>query len=322
MKINKKRYVEFYRTMVKIRLFEQRISDLYARGLVPGLAHLSIGQEAVAVGACSVLREDDYINPTHRGHGQVIVKGAELKPMMAELFGKKTGYCKGKGGSMHIGYMDKGILGPNGIAGGQYPIATGVALSAKIRHTDQVILCFSGEGASNNGTFHEALNFASLHKLPVIYVLSNNGYQISLCQAKQQPIKDIAMRAAGYNMPGEVVDGNDVSAVYEATMKAVKRARSGKGPTLLECKTYRWRGHHEGDPNQGQRYRTKKEIESWKKKDPIKRLAKKLLADNILTKEQMDALEKDIIKEIDEAVEFADKSEYPTPDELYEDIYV
>ncbi|MBW1799959.1 MAG: thiamine pyrophosphate-dependent dehydrogenase E1 component subunit alpha [Deltaproteobacteria bacterium] len=322
MKIDKKTSIAFYTNMVRIRHFEQRIQDLYAKGLVPGLAHLSIGQEAVAVGACAVLREDDYINPTHRGHGQVIVKGADLKPMMAELFGKKTGYCKGKGGSMHIGYMEKGILGPNGIAGGQWPIATGVGLSAKIRRTDQVILCFGGDGASNNGTFHEALNFAALHKLPVIYILVNNGYQISLPQAKQHPIKDIAMRAAGYAMPGVVVDGNDVFAVYEATSKAVKRARAGKGPSLVECKTYRWRGHHEGDPNQGERYRTREEIERWKKKDPIKQMAGKLLADKILTKGKIAAIEKEVIKEIDEAVAFANESEFPTIEEMYEDIYV
>lgn len=322
MKIDKKTYIEFYTTMVKIRHFEQRISDLYARGLVPGLAHLSIGQEAIAVGAVAAIGEDDYINPTHRGHGQVIAKGANLKPMMAELFGKRTGYCKGKGGSMHIGYMEKGILGPNGIAGGQWPIAAGVALSAKIRRTDQVILCFGGDGASNNGTFHEALNFAALHKLPVIYVLVNNGYQISLPQAKQQPIKDIAMRAAGYAMPGVVVDGNDVFKVYEATLKAVKKARAGEGPSLIECKTYRWRGHHEGDPNQGERYRTREEIERWKKKDPIKRMAKKLLADKILTKGKMAAIERDVLKEIDEAVAFANESEFPTVEEMYEDVYV
>lgn len=192
--------------MLKIRLFEERIQDLYARGLVPGLAHLYIGQEAVAVGVCSTLRREDFITSTHRGHGHVIAKGAELKYMMAELFGKRTGYCKGKGGSMHLADMSMGILGANGIAGGGLPIAVGAGLSAKYRRTDQVVACFFGDGASNNGTFHESLNFASLHKLPVLFVCENNQYGISVSQKKHQPIQDIAIRATSYDMPGVVVE--------------------------------------------------------------------------------------------------------------------
>lgn len=314
--------LEFYRTMLRIRLFEERLQDLYARGLVPGLVHLSIGQEAVAAGVCAALKSDDFINPTHRGHGQVIAKGAELKPMMAELFGKKTGYCKGKGGSMHIGDIPRGILGPNGIAGSQLPISVGVALSAKWRGSGQVIACFFGEDASNSGSFHEALNFASLHKLPVVFVCENNGYGISVSQAQQMPIADVAIRAASYAMPGMVVDGNDVFAVYEAAKKAVKRARSGQGPTLLECKTYRWRGHHEGDPNQGARYRTKEEIEAWKAKCPIKRLEEKIIQEKMATKEDLEQIEAELLKEIDEAVVFASESEFPALSELYEDVYV
>ena len=322
MNIKKKTFLDLYTTMLKIRLFEERIVDLYARGLVPGLAHLYIGEEAVAAGVCAVLRQDDYITSTHRGHGHVIAKGADLKLMMAELFGKKTGYCKGKGGSMHIADMEIGILGANGIAGGGLPIAVGSGMSSKWRSTDQVTACFFGDGASNNGTFHESLNLASLHKLPVIFVCENNLYGISVNQKKHQPITDIAIRATSYDMPGLVVDGNDIREVYEAASKAVGRARAKEGPTLIECKTYRWRGHHEGDPNQGTRYRTKDEIGDWKKKDPIERLGKRLIADKLITKKKMDTVEKEISEEIDRAVAFANKSEFPALEELYEDVYI
>lgn len=322
MNIEKKAYLKLYTTMLKIRFFEERIVDLYARGLVPGLAHLYIGEEAVASGVCAVLRKDDYITSTHRGHGHVIAKGADIKFMMAELFGKKTGYCKGKGGSMHIADMEIGILGANGIAGGGLPIAVGSGMSAKWRSTDQVTVCFFGDGASNNGTFHESLNLASLYKLPIIFVCENNFYGISLGQKRHQPITDIAIRATAYDMPGVVVDGNDVLEVYEAALKAVGRARAKEGPTLIECKTYRWRGHHEGDPNQGSRYRTKEEIEGWKKKDPIERLGEKLIADKLSTKKKLSTVEKEIIEEIDRAVAFANKSEFPTLEELYVDVYI
>jgi pyruvate dehydrogenase E1 component alpha subunit len=320
MEISKEKLLGFYTTMVTIRLFEDRIVDLYARGLVPGLAHLYLGEEAVAAGACAVLREDDYITSTHRGHGHVIAKGADLKLMMAELFGKKTGYCKGKGGSMHIADMNIGILGANGIAGGGIPIATGAGLSIKLRKTDQVCACFFGDGSSNNGTFHESLNLASLHRLPVIFICENNQYGISVSQARHQAIKDIAVRATSYDMPGVIVDGNDVLDVYGAMSKAVRRARAGEGPTLIECKTYRWRGHHEGDPNQGRRYRTTEEIEGWKKKDPIPRFADKLLEEKVLTKKKMAAIEARIAEEIDQAVAYANESEFPSVDEMYEDV--
>lgn len=322
MKIGKATLLEFYTMMLKIRLFEERIVDLYARGMVPGLAHLYIGEEAVATGVCGALREDDYITSTHRGHGHVIAKGAELKPMMAELFGKKDGYCKGKGGSMHIADMEIGILGANGIAGGGPPIATGAGFSAKLRGTDQVTACFFGDDASNNGTFHESLNLASLHKLPVIFVCENNLYGISVGQEKHMPITDVAIRAHCYDMPGIVVDGNNVTQVFEEASKAVRRARAGEGPTLLECKTYRWRGHHEGDPNQGSRYRTKDEIEQWKKKDPILQFSEKLIQNKTATKKKLAAIEKQVMKEIDEAVEYSKESEFPAITELYDDIFV
>jgi acetoin:2,6-dichlorophenolindophenol oxidoreductase subunit alpha len=311
-----------YGTMVKIRLFEERVIDLYARGLIPGLAHLYIGEEAIAAGVCAALGEKDYITSTHRGHGHVIAKGANLKPMMAELFGKKTGYCKGKGGSMHIADMEIGILGANGIAGGGIPIAVGSGMSAKWRGTDQVTACFFGDDASNNGVFHESLNMAALYGLPVIFVCENNLYGISVGQKKQRLIDDIGIRATSYNIPGVTVDGNDVVEVYEASIRAVKRARAGEGPSLIECKTYRWRGHHEGDPNQGRRYRTTEEIETWKEKDPIKRMADKLIIDKLLTQKKMGDLRNQILEEIEAAVAFANESEFPAIEALYEDVYI
>lgn len=322
MPLSKEKLKSFYQTMQTIRIFEDRIVDLYARGQVPGLAHLYIGEEAVATGVCGALNEDDYITSTHRGHGHVIAKGAQLDPMMAELFGKKTGYCKGKGGSMHIADMDKGILGANGIAGGGLPIAIGAGWSAKWRKTSQVTACFFGDDSSSNGTFHESLNLASLHKLPVIFVCENNGYGISVSQAKCTPIKDIASRAVAYDMPGVVIDGNNVVEVFEAAEKAIKRARAGEGPTLIECKTYRWRGHHEGDPNQGARYRTKEEISEWKEKCPIGQFEMKLLKEKIATKKQLGDIVKKTEKAIDAAVTFAQESDYPSVEEMFEDILV
>lgn len=322
MKLSKDKQLALYTTMKTIRLFEERIADLYARGQVPGLVHLYIGEEAVAAGVCAALREDDYITSTHRGHGHVIAKGAELNPMMAELYGKKTGYCKGKGGSMHIADMTVGILGANGIAGGGLPIAVGAGWSAKWRGTDQVAVCFFGDGSSNNGTFHESLNLASVHRLPVIFVCENNLYGISVCQAKHQAITDVAVRATAYDMPGVVVDGNDVTAVFQAAEKAAKRARAGEGPTLVECKTYRWRGHHEGDPNQGARYRTREEIDVWKNKCPIERFARQLVRNRTATAKKLEAIDREITGRIDAAVAYAETSEFPAYEEMFEDVYV
>lgn len=322
MKLNKEKLVGLFETMQVIREFEERIVDLYARGMVPGLAHLYLGEEAVAAGVCAALKEDDYITSTHRGHGHVIAKGAELNLMMAELFGKKDGYCKGKGGSMHIADMEAGILGANGIAGGGLPIAVGAGWSAKWRKTKQVAVCFFGDASSNNGTFHESLNLAAVHKIPVIFVCENNTYGISVSQAKHQAITDISTRAIAYNMHGVTVDGNDVEAVYQAAEKAVKRARVGEGPTLIECKTYRWRGHHEGDPNQGERYRSKEEINSWKEKCPLKRLRARLVQSDPKLEKKLKAIEKKAVKLIDDAIEFAKASEFPPLEEMYEDVYV
>ncbi len=312
--------LEMYRQMTKIRFFEEKIVENYAKGLVPGLAHLYIGQEAVAVGVCSALEPSDYIASTHRGHGHCIAKGGELDKMMAELFGRKTGYCKGKGGSMHIAELDLGILGANGVVGGGIPIAVGAGLSSQLRNSDQVAVVFFGDGASNQGSFHEAMNMASNWKLPVVFVCENNLYGISVCQSTHQNIVDISVRAQGYDMPGETHFGNDVLEVYKATEKAVKKARKGDGPTLLEFKTYRWRGHHEGDPNQGCTYRERDEIEEWKKKCPLKNLEEQML-DKGVKQDEIDQIKTEIQQAIEDAVEFAVNSPFPEIEEAKEDIY-
>jgi TPP-dependent pyruvate/acetoin dehydrogenase alpha subunit len=313
---------EMLRKMFEIRKFEETIVDQYARGNVPGVTHLYIGEEAVAVGACMNLGPEDYITSTHRGHGHCIAKGGELKPMMAELFGKKTGYCKGKGGSMHIASFDKGILGAMGIVGSGVPIATGGGLGIKLQGLKRVVVCFFGDNASNTGASHEGLNLASVLKVPVVFICENNLYGISVPQHKHQAIKDIAIRAAGYNMPGVIVDGMDVVAVYEKVGKAVKRAREGGGPTLIECKTYRFRGHMEGDPNLGTRYRTKEEIETWVKRCPIKLFKERLVKERIMKEAEIQKLEEDVDRRIKEAFDYAKESPFPEIEEMYKDVFV
>jgi acetoin:2,6-dichlorophenolindophenol oxidoreductase subunit alpha len=321
MKRPKTMLMEMLKKMLEIRYFEEKVVDQYARGAVPGLAHLYIGEEAVAVGACANLTDADYITSTHRGHGHCLAKGGELKPMMAELFGKKTGYCKGKGGSMHIAAYEKGILGAMGIVGSGPPIAVGAALGIKKQKLDRVVICFFGDASSNEGTSHEAMNFASLHKLPVVFVCENNLYGISVAQHRHQAIKDIAVRAAGYDMPGVVVDGMNVIAVYEAVGKAVKEAKAGKGPSLVECKTYRFRGHFEGDPNQGTRYRTKEEMDAWRKRCPIEHLKKKLIREKIARPQEIDEIEEDVKRRVEEAFEYSKASPFPEPEETLEDLF-
>ena len=244
---DKKVLLEMFSTMTKIRLFESELQKFFAAGKIPGFVHLYLGEEAVATGACAALKQTDMITSTHRGHGHCLAKGGDLKLMMAEIYGRSTGYCKGKGGSMHIADFNIGILGANGIVGGGGPLAVGAAFSCQYKDTKGVCACFFGDGASNQGTTQESLNMASAWKLPVIFINENNGYGISCPQSKSMAITDIADRAAAYDMPGVVVDGNDVLAVYEAVTMAVERARKGQGPSLIECKTYRWRGHFEGD---------------------------------------------------------------------------
>ena len=304
--------------MLEIRFFEEKVFDLYAQNLVPGTIHLYLGEEAVAVGVCSLLRKDDYITSTHRGHGHCIAKGAELKRTMAEILGKKTGYCKGKGGSMHIADFSIGMLGATAVVGAGLPIAVGAGLSVKLRKTDQVVACFFGEGASNQGTFHESINMASIWKLPVIFVCENNLYAMGTRQSRVMAIENVADRAVAYGIPGVVVDGNDVLAVYETTQKAVERARKSEGPTLIECKTYRHKGHSRVDPA---KYRPKEEVEEWLAKDPIKRFKEKLLQTNTLTESEIQQIEKEVSDEIEEAVKFAMESPYPAPEEALEDIY-
>jgi len=308
-----------YKKMLLIRYFEEGIYQAYTHSWMPGLAHLYIGEEAVAVGACSALREDDYVLSTHRGHGHLIAKGGDIKLMMAEVMGKKAGYCKGKGGSMHICAPELGILGANGIVGGGIPIATGVGLSSKYKNDGRVTLCFFGDGASNQGSFHEGINLASTWSLPIVYICENNLYAISVHQRKAQNISNIATRATSYGIPGEVVDGNDVIAVYEATLTAVNRARTGKGPTLIEAKTYRWGGHHVGDP--GTAYRLEEEVVEWKKRCPIKRFETKLMQEKILNKEEIAEIKQEIRRKVDEAVQFARNASYPEKEEALEDVF-
>jgi pyruvate dehydrogenase E1 component alpha subunit len=307
-----------YEKMYAIRVFEEGYEQIYLQGKMPGWAHLSIGQEAVAVGVCSALKADDYITSNHRGHGHLLAKGCEMKYMMAELFGKKTGYCKGKGGSMHIANFDLGVIGANGIVGGSLGIATGAGLSAKLRKSSQVAVCFFGDGASEQGVFHEALNLASLWKLPVIYVAENNQFAEYALFRGHCTVRDIASRATAYAIPGEMVDGMDVIKVYQEAEKAVQRARRNEGPTLLECKTYRFRGHFIGDLGG---YQPEPEAKKWMARDPVKTLRKYLLQKKIIPEKDLLALETEIQREFSEAVEFAEQSEYPPPGELETDVY-
>jgi len=318
MSLTNEKMLAMYRNMVKIRSFETKVAEIFAAGRIPGFAHLYIGEEAVATGVCATLTDKDYITSTHRGHGHLISKGGDVKRMMAELMGKKTGYCKGKGGSMHIADVELGILGANGIVGGGPPLAAGAALSAQILGTDAVAACFFGDGASNQGTTHEAMNLAACWKLPVVFVNENNLYGISCCTANSMCVADIADRAAAYDMPGVVVDGNDVTAVFEAAEEAVKRARAGDGPSLIECKTYRHRGHFEGDPVT---YRTDEELQEWLAKDPLPRFETKLLEMGVLTEAKIAEIKSAIQSEVDDAVKFAEESPYPEPGELMEDVY-
>jgi len=312
--------LSLYRTMVTVRKFETLAGELFAAGKIPGFIHLSIGQEGSSVGVCSILRPDDYLITTHRGHGHVIAKGGDLKRMVAELMGRKTGYCKGKGGSMHIADFSLGILGANGVVAGGFPIITGAGLSIKLRKTEQVAVCFFGDGASNRGPFHEALNMAAIWKLPILFVCENNCYASTTKTSYACSIIDIANRAKGYGIPGVSVDGNDVLAVRHAAAEAVGRARQGEGPTLLENKTYRRRGHFEGDP---QRYRDQAEVVEWEQKnDPISRFTTILMKKKILTKDLEREIAAKIEADLKEAVEFAEQSEWPKPEEALEDLFV
>jgi len=308
----------FLKKMLLVRRFEESAEAAYMRGLIHGTMHLSIGQEASAIGICSALSDSDFITSTHRGHGHCIGKGAEVKFMFAEFFGKEDGYCKGRGGSMHIADPSKGNLGANGIVGGGIPIAVGAALSAKMRKTDQVVVSFFGDGANNEGAFHEALNMASIWKLPVVFVCENNLYGMSTSTERSTAVKNIADRAVAYSMPGVIVDGNKFADVADAAHEATLRARRGEGPTLIESKTYRTRGHSRSDRN---RYRTKEEIESWMNHDPIDLFETDLKQFKLLDQDEITALHAEVENEIAEALEFANNSPSPSLAALTRDVY-
>lgn len=312
--------IDLFKQMLLIRRFEEKVREMYIKDSIKGMLHLCIGQEAVAVGAISALGKDDYIVSTHRGHGHFIAKGADIRLMMAELFGKKTGYCKGKGGSMHIADIDQNHLGANGIVGGGIPIATGAALAIKnIKQTDQVVICFFGDGALNIGVFHESLNLAGLWKLPVVYICENNLYAISTHTNRACAVEDPAKRAESYAMPGVTVDGMDVLAVRNQVAAAVKRARNGEGPSMLVCQTYRFFGH--GRNPDCSLYRTKEEEQAWKTKCPLEVFRDRLLKEKMISENDVKNMEAGIAREIDAAVEFAEQSPYPLPEDLEADIY-
>jgi pyruvate/2-oxoglutarate/acetoin dehydrogenase E1 component/TPP-dependent pyruvate/acetoin dehydrogenase alpha subunit len=327
--ITRQELLEYYRQMLEIRLLEDQIATLLSKGVLRGASHLYAGQEAVAVGAIAALRDDDLITSTHRGHGHAhahgdkVAKSAEAKQehynrMMAEVLGKATGYCKGKGGSMHIADVSHGNLGATGIVGGNIPVAVGAALAQKLMATDRVVLCFFGDGASNTGNFHEALNMASLWNLPVVFVVENNLYAMSVPWKKASKLENIADRAVAYGIPGEVVDGMDVLAIRGVVAKAVERARNGLGPTLIEAKTYRYYGHSHSDPRV---YRTKDEEKYWRERDPILSLRSKMLEAGLLKPEESTAIEENAKKKLNLALRFSEQSPQPLPEEVDTDVY-
>ncbi len=318
MKHSAKSLRELYRTMVRIRLFEETARTLFLDGKLAGFLHLYSGEEAIAASVCACLEETDCLTSTHRGHGHCIAKGASLDRMMAELFGRATGYSRGKGGSMHIADLSKGIIGANGIVGASMPIATGVAYTQK-RRGSGVTVAFFGDGASNRGTFHESANMASVWDLPLVFVCENNGFGMSTPAARHMKVRQVAARGAAYGIPGVTVDGNDPVAVQEAAALAVKRARAGKGPSIVECISWRHHGHFVGDPAP---YKPKAEQEKWLAEDPIPRFEKRLVQEGHATAAQLEAIRQEARKEVDDAVAFAQDSPLPAPEELFSDLYV
>ncbi|MBX7235006.1 MAG: thiamine pyrophosphate-dependent dehydrogenase E1 component subunit alpha [Caldilineales bacterium] len=310
--------LHLYGQMLTIRRFEERCNYLYMQGRIPSTLHLYIGQEAVAVGVCAHLHTDDYVASTHRPHGHAIAKGVALRAIMAELFAKDTGCCRGKGGSMHVGDVNVGMFPAIAIVGGGIPIAAGAALASKRLGNGRVAVSFFGEGASNEGAFHETLNMAAIWQLPVVFVCENNLYAASTPVSWVFKVEDVASRASAYGIPGEIVDGNDVLAVYEAAGRAVERARSGGGPTLLECKTYRLVGHSRSDPRT---YRTKEEEADWAGRDPLPRLASHLLASGQATEATLAAIDQEVTAAIDDAVAFAEASPSPRPEDALNHVF-
>ncbi len=311
------KHKELYLKMMQTREFEETAARLFVQGKVHGTAHFCIGEEATGVGVCSALEKEDLITQTHRGHNQGIGKGMDIKRMMAEFLGKETGYCKGKGGCMHIADFSVGSLGANGVVGGGIPIATGSAFSQKYRKTKNITVSFFGDGATNEGAFHESLNLASVWKLPVIFVCTNNYYGMSTSISKSMNIKDIAVRASSYGMKGVSLDGNDIMTIYEETKKGREYVLEN-GPMLMVLNTYRWMGHSKSD---SQLYRTKEEVNEWKKKCPIKRYRKYLVSGKILTDKELDELDKKAAKDVEDAVEYAEKSPEPKIENIFDDVF-
>lgn len=310
---------EIYQTMWTIRYFEEKVDQFFAKGMIHGTTHLAVGQEATAAGSGAVLKKTDWITATHRGHGHTIAKGTNVKPMMAELFGRQTGTNKGKGGSMHIAELENGNLGANAIVGGGYAIATGAALTSKMRNEGKVALAYAGDGSTNEGSFHESLNLASIWDLPVVFFIENNLYGMSGPVVEMMNISRISDRAASYGIPGVTINGNDIIEVINATYDAVERARRGEGPTLIEALTYRWKGHSKSD---AKKYRTKEEEKEWKtNKDPIKLAKERFIDSGVFTEEEADNLQTSARQAIEEAVKFAEESPITNINELYTDVY-
>lgn len=299
-----------HRTMLTIRIFEQRVAREFKSGEIPGFVHMYVGEEAVAAGVCANLRDDDYVTSTHRGHGHCIAKGCDLDTMMAEIYGRQDGLCKGRGGSMHIADFSRGMLGANAIVGGGIALATGAGLAATVRGTDQVAVAFFGDGAANQGVLHESLNLAAIWRLPVVFVCENNGFAESTPAAYATSVPDVASRAAGYGIPGTIANGRDVLDVFAAAKEAVDRARAGKGPTLLEVKTYRFMGHFEGDP---ERYRDDEERTELAANDALATLGARIVADGFASEGELDTLRVELEAAVDGAVEFARASPFPDP---------
>ena len=313
-------YRDWLRQMILIRRFEEKAGEAYSLGKIGGFCHLYIGQEAVAVGSLAALRREDYITCSYREHGHALARGMSPRTVMAELFGKAPGCSKGKGGSMHLFDASLGFLGGHGIVGGHIPLSTGMAFAAKYRNTDQVAVCYFGEAAVNNGAFHEALNMAALWKLPAIYICENNRYGMGTALERASAIYDISERAYSYDMPNEVVDGQDVLIMHAAMERAVERARTGKVPTLLEVRTYRFMGHSMSDPIHGH-YRTKEEVEDQRKRDPIAVWSQRLIAESLIDEAGVKAMDKEVIQEVEDAYQFADQAPEPEPEELWRDVY-
>ncbi|MCP4626382.1 MAG: thiamine pyrophosphate-dependent dehydrogenase E1 component subunit alpha [bacterium] len=317
MKISRKKLKQMYRMMMQTRKFEEKAAYLFSLGQVHGTAHFCVGEEAAGVGASCALAKQDLVYVTHRGHGQCIGKGMDINRMMAEFLGKETGYCKGKGGCMHIAGLDVGNLGSNGIVGAGLPIAVGAALSTRMQSIDRVVLCFFGDGATNEGAFHEALNLASIWQLPIIFLCVNNQYGMSMSVKRSMNIDDISIRGSAYGIPGEPINGNDICEVYSTVKRAVAYVKK-HGPKLIVCNTYRIMGHSKSDANV---YRTKAEVDAWKKKCPIKALGRYLIKNKIFSKTQLDAIEKEAAADIESAVAYAQQSPYPSVDTIFDDVY-